>query len=92
MMLIDKCSCSRCVIGLFSIYFQMKLIIAFFVLCLFAIVQSLPLISDDGGNEDSVDKLDSLVCEPNSEFLQDCNLCLCSPDGTTTACSTLTCS
>ncbi|EPB92656.1 hypothetical protein HMPREF1544_00385 [Mucor circinelloides 1006PhL] len=41
---------------------------------------------------DSVNKLASVVCEPNSKYLEDCNLCLCSPDGTTTACSTLRCS
>lgn len=70
---------------------QMNFTFASVVFCLIATCYSMPLFDHDE-NSDSVNKLASVVCEPNSKYLEDCNLCLCSPDGTTTACSTLRCS
>lgn len=63
----------------------MKLTFALFAASLVAVVYSMPL-SDDDSDDKSL-----LTCEPNSRFFEDCNLCLCSPDGTTSACSTYKC-
>ncbi|KAI8637477.1 hypothetical protein BD408DRAFT_424524 [Parasitella parasitica] len=64
----------------------MKMTFTLFAASLVAIAFSMPL-----SDEDSHDNLSSLTCEPNTEFRIDCNLCLCSPDGTGYACSVYKC-
>lgn len=69
---------------LFVLY-QIKLAFKLYVASLIAVVYVMPL-SDDGFDDKSL-----ITCKPNSRFFEEYNLCLCSPNGTTSACSTYKC-